>query len=97
MQMPIAKTTPGENNDLARPLLLNISQDADGWKDLIEPATAAANNFRLEFESSPFRTKVGRAQKAFTKLGAKELMDKIQCSGRWCRPQRPARIARLQM
>ena len=61
-------------------MLLNISQDAEGWKDLIDEATKAASNFRVEFESSPFRTKVGRAQKAFTKLGTKELMEKINAA-----------------
>lgn len=76
MQIPVLQSE-WEKNDIKKPLLLNIPLDAPPFKDLAEPCLSGAGNFRVEFEASPFRTKIGRAQKAFSKLASAELMTKI--------------------
>ena len=57
-----------EANDLGAPFLINIAQDMPDWPPVLSDVQKVADDFRVEFEASPLRSSMGRAQKAFSKL-----------------------------
>ena len=71
-QVPIGRlgSDAGNDNDLSKPFLINIAQDMDGWRPLLDKHRKVVSDFRIEFDASTLRSSVGRAQKAFSKLSA---------------------------
>ena len=57
-------------NDLWSPFLVNIPKDMDQWPPLLELAGKVLGDFRIEFEGSPLRASIGRAQKGFDKIAS---------------------------
>ncbi|CAE7346147.1 unnamed protein product, partial [Symbiodinium microadriaticum] len=71
-QVPIGRlgSDAGNDNDLSKPFLINIAQDMDGWRPLLDKHRKVVTDFRIEFDASTLRSSVGRTQKAFSKLSA---------------------------
>ncbi|CAE7233182.1 unnamed protein product, partial [Symbiodinium sp. KB8] len=69
-QVIVGKLADAGVNDLNKPFMVNIPNDFENWAGVLPDVQKTLGDFRLEFDASPLRVSVGRAQKPLGKIAA---------------------------
>ncbi|CAE7238272.1 unnamed protein product [Symbiodinium microadriaticum] len=80
-QVIVGKLADAGVNDLNKPFMVNIPNDFENWAGVLPDVQKTLGDFRLEFDASPLRVSVGRAQKPLGKIAADANLEmKVTCS-----------------